>query len=85
MPRKQTAGIMNLVYNSEHFYVVEFGGDGFELVDKHSGRGTFLQGVSADRFRDSMQSVIATSPTIESMDEFLSCFEELLTHKVVLH
>ncbi|HET9700624.1 MAG TPA: DUF3567 family protein [Burkholderiales bacterium] len=76
---------MNLVYNSDHFYVVEFAGDGYELVDKERGRGTFLQGPSAARFRESMQSVIAASPTIASMDEFLSGFEELLTQAIVLH
>ena len=85
VPREETARTMNLVYNSEHFYVVEFGGDGYELVDKQSGRGAFLQGVSAERFRDSIQSVIAASPTVESMDEFLSGFEQLLTQPVVLH
>lgn len=76
---------MNLVYNSDQFYVVEFSGDGYELVDKERGWGTFLRGPSADKFRDSMQSVIATSPTVESVDEFLSSFEELLTQKVILH
>jgi hypothetical protein len=76
---------MNLVYNSDHFCVVEFAGNGYELVDKESGRGTFLQGPSAVKFRDSMQSMISTSPTIESMDEFLSGFEDLLTQNVVLH
>lgn len=76
---------MNLVYNSDHFYVVEFAGNGYELVDKQSGRGTFLQGASATKFRDSMQSVIASNPNIESVDEFLSGFEELLTQDIVLH
>ncbi len=85
MPHEDTAGNMNLVYNSEHYYVVEFGGDGFELVDKHSGRGAFLQGASAERFRDDLQSAITAGPSIESMDEFLSGFEELLTQKIVLH
>jgi hypothetical protein len=76
---------MNLVYNSDHYYVVEFPGDGYELVDKQSGRGAFLQGQSAEKFRDSMQSLVAVSPTIESVDEFLSGFEEMLTQNVVLH
>jgi hypothetical protein len=83
--REDAGSRMNLVYNSDHFYVVEFPGDGYELVDKQSGRGTFLQGPSADSFRDSMQSVIAHSPTIESVDEFLSGFDALLTQKVVIH
>ncbi|HEX6829276.1 MAG TPA: DUF3567 family protein [Burkholderiales bacterium] len=76
---------MNLVYNSDHFYVMEFAGGAYELVDKQSGLGMFLQGASADKFRDSIQSVISTSPTVESVDEFLSGFEELLTQKIVLH
>ena len=32
---------MQLVYNSPHFYVVEYAAQqGFELVDKESSRGT---------------------------------------------
>lgn len=77
---------MNIVYDSEHYYVVEYPGEhGYELVDKQSGRGTFLQGESADKFRDSMQSVIAQSPSIESVDEFLSHFDPMLNQPLVYH
>ncbi len=81
-----TAQGMNVVYNSDHFYVVDYPvEEGVELVDKETGLGTFLQGESAKNFRDSIQSVIADSPSVESVDEFLSGFEPLLTQRVVYH
>jgi len=81
-----TAQDMNIVYNSDHFYVVDYPvQEGVELVDKESGLGTFLRGESAKNFRDSIQSVIADSATVESVDEFLSGFESLLTQRVVYH
>lgn len=77
---------MNVVYNSDHYYVVEYPGEqGYELVDKHTGRGTFLQGHSAESFRDSMQSIVARSPTEDSMDEFLSGFDSMLHQRVIYH
>jgi len=81
-----TAQGMNIVYNSDHFYVVDYPvEEGVELVDKETGLGTFLRGETARHFRDSMQSVIADSPTVESVDEFLSGFESLLTQRIVYH
>jgi uncharacterized protein DUF3567 len=77
---------MNVVYNSDHYYVVEYPGEhGYELVDKHSGRGTFLQGQSAESFRDSMQSIVARGPSEDSMDEFLSGFDSMLHQRVIYH
>lgn len=77
---------MNVVYNSEHYYVVEYPGEhGYEVVNKQSGRGTFLQGESADRFGDSMRSVIAQNPTNESMDDFLSRLDSMLHQPIVYH
>ena len=77
---------MNVLYNSEHYYVIEYPGEhGYEVVNKQSGRGTFLQGESADRFRDSMHSVIARNPTNESMDEFLSGLDSMLHQPIVYH
>jgi Protein of unknown function (DUF3567) len=81
-----TGNGMSVVYNSDHYYVVEYPGEqGYELVDKHIGRGTYLRGESADSFRDSMQSVIARDPTEESVDEFLSGFDSMLHQSVVYH
>ena len=46
---------MNLVYNSEHFSVVEYPTHGgFELIDKHGKTSAFIVGDTAAKFRTSM-------------------------------
>ena len=52
---------MNVLYNSEHYYVVEFPGlGGIELVDKSAGRGGFLAGAVEVRFRATMADFART-------------------------
>ena len=77
---------MNVLYNSENYYVVEFPGHcGVELVDKHRGRGAFLEGAVETKFRASMADLVSKEQGAESVDEFLGHYEALLTHKVSLH
>ena len=46
---------MNIVYNSENYYVVEYPVEhGYEVVDKHAARGTYFAGDVAVKFRESM-------------------------------
>jgi hypothetical protein len=77
---------MNVMYSSENYYVVEFPGNhGIELVDKTTGRAGFLEGAVEVRFRAGMASLAAGTPTEESVDEFLGCYDALLNHSVCLH
>lgn len=77
---------MNVLYDSEHYYVVEFPGRaGIELVDKTSCRGAFLEGALEARFRSGMAGLAAGQPTSESVDEFLGHYDALLTNPVILH
>jgi len=77
---------MNIVYNSQHYYLVEYPvRGGFELVDKDSGRGTFLQGSVAAQFRQSLQEAVDINPDVEAIDEFLGEFDEWLDQPVVYH
>lgn len=77
---------MNIVYNSENYWVAEYeAGQGLELVDKHASRGTFFSGDMADKFAQSMNAVIAEDPSVEHIDEFLGSFDILLTVPVVYH
>ena len=77
---------MNVLYSSPHYYVAEYPGqDGYELINLHQGTGTFLRGNMASSFRRSLATVIADSPTIEVMDEFLENFDGLMTQPAVLH
>ena len=77
---------MNVMYNSENYYVVEFPGcGGVELVDKTTGRAGFLEGAVETKFRASMAHLASGGPTEESMDEFLGLYDALLNHSVALH
>lgn len=77
---------MYVIYNSEHYYVVQYlGQDMYELVDKRSARGAFFQGDVAAKFMRSMQTAVAEEPSIEHIDEFLGSYGELATVPLVLH
>jgi hypothetical protein len=77
---------MNVIYNSDNYYVVEYPAQqGYELVDKHAARGTYLQGDVAEKFLESMKTVIAEDATAEHVDEFLDQFGVLFNLPVVLH
>jgi hypothetical protein len=77
---------MNVIYNSDNYYVVEYPTQhGYELVDKHAARGTYLQGDAADKFLESMKSAIAEEATAEHVDEFLDQLDVLFNLPVVFH
>lgn len=77
---------MNVMYNSENYYVVEFPGrDGIELVDKTTGRGGFLEGALEVKFRAHMATLAEEEPTTDSVDEYLAHYDALLNNPVVLH
>jgi hypothetical protein len=78
---------MNVIYNSENFYVVEYPTQhGYELVDKHAQRGTFFQGDVADRFAQSLRDVVAEDgASVERVDEFLGDFDVLMVQSVLYH
>ena len=84
LPAEEVA--MNVMYNSDNYYVVEFPGNhGVELVDKATGRAGFLEGAVELKFRASMASLAAGEPTVESVDEFLDGYDALLNHSTCLH
>ena len=77
---------MNVMYNSDNYYVVEFPGrQGIELVDKTTGRAGFLEGAVEVKFRASMANLAAGEPSTESVDEFLEHYDALLINSVALH
>jgi len=77
---------MNVVYNSNHYHVVEYPGLGtYELIDKHLGVTGYLQGQVAQVFGESLAQAIADDPAHDSLDEFLGNFDFLMTQPVRLH
>jgi len=78
---------MNVIYDSENYYVVEYGDRrGYELVDKHTQRGTFFQGDVAAKFARCMRAVVAEQDvSVERLDEFLGSFDVLMNQRVLCH
>jgi len=85
---------MNLIYNSEQYSVVEFGADdgrealrfgGYEIVDKPGKREIFIGGTLAQAFRENVESLIATEPSVEDIDDFLGSYDPLMSQPVTLH
>jgi Protein of unknown function (DUF3567) len=77
---------MNVIYNSDNYYVVEYPAQhGYELVDKHAARGTFMQGDTAEKFLNSMKLAIEEDASSEHLDEFFNQFDMMMTLPVVLH
>ena len=71
---------MNIIYNSENFYVVEYPAQhGYELVDKQAARSTFFQGGVAERFLESMQIAVNQDASVEHVDEFFCGFRAELS------
>jgi hypothetical protein len=84
--RQRAAEMMNVIYNSDNYYVVEYPAEhGYELVDKHAARGTFLQGDTADKFLTSMRLAIAEDASSEHVDDFLDQFDVMFNLPVVFH
>ena len=77
---------MNVIYNSDNYYVVEYPAQhGYELVDKRNRRSTFFQGDVADRFAQAIREAVAQDATVEHVDEFLGGFDLLLNQPVAYH
>lgn len=85
---------MNLIYNSEHYSVVEFGAEssleamrfgGYEIFDKPGRREIFIAGPLAESFRQHVRELIASEPTMEEIDDFLGSYDSLMAQPVVLH
>ena len=84
--------LTNVLFNSENYYVAEISQgrslQGFEVVDKYSGRGAFLDGAVALKIRDSFQALAAGNQgnvTPDDVDEFIRGYDALLMQRVVFH
>jgi Protein of unknown function (DUF3567) len=85
-PLKTRRPAMNVIYNSDNYYVVEYPiQHGYELVDKQTQRGAYFHGDVADRFAECMRDAVAETGSVEGVDEFLGSFHVLMTQPVVYH
>jgi hypothetical protein len=89
---------MQTLYNSDSYTVVAFematpgAADpsdahvgGFEIVDKFSGKGIFIQGAVADSFHQGVQALVAQGPDEEALDDYIAGYTLLAQQPVLLH
>lgn len=85
---------MDIIYNSDHYSVVEFLAQsdnellrfgGYEITDKSVRRECFIGGLSAETFRHDVLELISNEPSIEEIDEFLGSFDTYMGQNVLLH
>jgi hypothetical protein len=58
---------------------------GFEIVDKSSRKEIYLDGAMAESFKQGVEALIQTSPSMEEVDAYLERFVYLMHQPVVLH
>jgi hypothetical protein len=57
----------------------------YEIMDKSYHRGIFLYGENADRFRDSVMTLMQENRSLDEVDEFLSGYTEAMTQSLTFH
>lgn len=64
---------MNMVFSSDNYWVLAYPAEhGIELVDKSSNRSMFIQGAAAERFRDSINEIVAAGHAdSEEIEDYL--------------
>lgn len=87
--------MMNMIYNSPNYCVVEYddvdddngqlAAGGFEIVDKTMWRGFFLGGSAAMSFRADIRLMRDNRLSVDEVDDFLTGYSGLLTRPVVQH
>lgn len=92
---------MQMLYNSDHYAVVMFDvpadaaadGEanagltrgGYEIVDKLLRKEIYIEGSLAESFKEGVDALIETDPSVEEIDAYLDRFASLMQQPVVLH
>jgi Protein of unknown function (DUF3567) len=92
---------MHMLYNSDNYAVVQIdamadqaasGRDessltrgGYEIVDKFARKELFIEGALAEQFKEGVDALIESSPSIEEFDAYLEMYAGLAHHPVVMH
>jgi hypothetical protein len=89
--------LMLMLYNSDHFAVVQFDGEdafeqatspargGYEIVDKLARKEIFIEGVLAEHFKAGVQALIERGPDEEELDAFIGRYGAMAQQPLVLH
>lgn len=89
---------MNMLYNSDHFIVVQIDAPasdsapegaaphgGYEIVDKLSRKGIYIEGAVAQSFRQGVEKLIESNPSQEALEDFFAGFTAWAQQPVALH
>lgn len=58
---------------------------GYEIVDKFARKEIYIEGALAQRFKEGVEALIETSPSVEEIDAYLEGYTQLAHHPVVMH
>jgi len=88
---------MQMLYNSDSFVVLQIdvgaadsgeatpGRGGFEIVDKFAGKGIFIEGAVAQRFKEGVQALIESGPSAQALDDYIAAYATLAQQPLRLH
>ncbi len=58
---------------------------GYEIVDKFARKELFIEGALAESFKEGVDALIETSPSVEEFDAYLERYACLAQQPVVMH
>jgi hypothetical protein len=92
---------MHMLYNSDSYAVVhiELTADepgpvphaasitrgGYEIVDKFARKELFIEGALAETFKEGVEALIESSPSVEEFDAYLERYAGMAQQPVVMH
>lgn len=77
---------MNVIYKSEHFWIVSYPAlPGYELFDRDGMRMLFLHGAKASHFRRVMEEIPPDERDFEHVDAFLETYCKGESRPIVFH
>jgi len=58
---------------------------GYEIVDKFARKELFIEGALAEQFKEGVEALIESSPSIEEFDAYLERYAGMAQQPVVMH
>jgi hypothetical protein len=92
---------MHMLYNSDSYAVVQIElaaeepgpvrhhtaltRGGYEIVDKFARKEIFIEGALAESFKEGVEALIESSPSVEEFDAYLERYAGMAQQPVVMH
>lgn len=58
---------------------------GYEIVDKFARKELFIEGALAEQFKEGVEALIESSPSVEEFDAYLERYAGMAQQPVVMH